>query len=322
VPELKRENIAVIGCGVIGLTSAIRLQQRGFNVTIIARDLPPHTTSDVAAAFWFPYKAMPKNRVLPWAATTRLEYEKNGNAEFGISLTPAMSLYRVPTPEPWWTACITSRRLSASELPAGYVDGFLQTVPLVETSRYIPHLLTRFRSAGGKIEQRTLQSLSEVPQEFKLIVNCSGVWAGKLVNDERVFPIRGQIVRVQKSSSGMNSTIIFDEAVPTYIVPRSGDCIFGGTADAGNWSLEPGTEIARDILQRCKPLTQFEPAILEHKVGLRPGRDEVRLELENFSGRPVIHNYGHGGAGFTLCWGCADEVAGIANNEISRRDKN
>ena len=43
-------------------------------------------------------------------------------------------------------------------------------------------------------------------------------------------------------------------------------------------------------------------------VGLRPSRKEVRLEVENITGRKVVHNYGHGGAGVTLSWGCADEV--------------
>jgi D-amino-acid oxidase len=54
-------------------------------------------------------------------------------------------------------------------------------------------------------------------------------------------------------------------------------------------------------------------AVLEHRVGLRPGRPYVRLEAEVLAdGRQVVHNYGHGGAGVSLSWGCAAEAARLA----------
>jgi D-amino-acid oxidase len=100
-----------------------------------------------------------------------------------------------------------------------------------------------------------------------------------------------------------------------YVIPRSEDCILGGTGQEGNWSLEANPDTAADILRKCQSL---EPAlanadILEHRVGLRPGRKTVRVELEPMGNEcAAIHNYGHGGAGFTLSWGCADEVAQLA----------
>jgi D-amino-acid oxidase len=72
-----------------------------------------------------------------------------------------------------------------------------------------------------------------------------------------------------------------------------------------------GPDIATGILRRCVALEQrlAEAAVLEHRVGLRPGRPEVRLKRENLgNGAPCIHNYGHGGSGVTLSWGCAEEV--------------
>jgi D-amino-acid oxidase len=97
----------------------------------------------------------------------------------------------------------------------------------------------------------------------------------------------------------------------TYVIPRSHDCILGGTAEDGEWSTEPDPRTAAAILERCAALEPrlAEAEVLEHKVGLRPGRKEIRLEREDVAhGPPRIHNYGHGGSGVTLSWGCAEET--------------
>ena len=124
-------------------------------------------------------------------------------------------------------------------------------------------------------------------------------------------PIRGQIVLV--SNPGLERFVL-DEENPegvTYVIPRSEDCILGGTAEEGEWDTEPDPETAAGIWRRC---TALEPRlagaeILEHKVGLRPGRPEIRLEREEAAhGPPRVHNYGHGGSRITLSWGCAEEA--------------
>ena len=95
--------------------------------------------------------------------------------------------------------------------------------------------------------------------------------------------------------------------LPTYVIPRSRDIVVGGTEDAGEWDRTRDPDTAADILRRG---TALVPAlagarVLRHKVGLRPARPETRLERVG----EVIHCYGHGGAGVTLSWGCADDVA-------------
>jgi D-amino-acid oxidase len=109
---------------------------------------------------------------------------------------------------------------------------------------------------------------------------------------------------------------LFDESEErgiAYVIPRSADCILGGTAEEGNASLVPDPVKGEAILARCRRL--LPPGapvhVLEHRVGLRPGRPTVRLEEERLEGRRVIHNYGHGGAGVTLSWGCAEEVTAL-----------
>ena len=130
-------------------------------------------------------------------------------------------------------------------------------------------------------------------------------------------PIRGQVVRVR--NPGLERFVL-DEENPdgvTYIVPRSADCILGGTAEEGEWDLEPDPKTAAGILRRC---TDVEPRlmgveILQHKVGLRPGRPEIRLEREDCY-VPRIHNYGHGGSGITLSWGCAQETLRLVEEAL------
>ena len=82
--------------------------------------------------------------------------------------------------------------------------------------------------------------------------------------------------------------------------------IVGGTDEQGDWSRTPSPETATEILQRATRLVPelADAKVVGHRVGLRPVRPSVRLEAE---GR-VIHCYGHGGAGVTLSWGCANEV--------------
>src|SRR5690606_37847565 len=103
--------------------------------------------------------------------------------------------------------------------------------------------------------------------------------------------------------------------------PRGDDVILGGTSEVGAWSTAADPTTTAAILERCAAL---EPrlrgaAILEVLVGLRPCRSEVRLGREVIGEAAVIHNYGHGGAGVTLSWGCAAEAAALAVGGDPRR---
>jgi D-amino-acid oxidase len=299
----------VVGCGVIGLTAAICLREAGLDAGIVAAELPPGTTSSVAAAIWYPYKAYPEDRVLSWSSRTFEVFEKlSGTPESGVLMREGVEIWRQPVPDPWWTGAVPGvRRCIEDELPPSYLDGHAFGAPIVEMPIYLDYLMDRFGAAGGSVHRRTLSSLDEVDAD--VVVNCVGLGARDLVDDVSMEPIRGQIVRVRNPGI---ERFVLDEDNPegvTYIVPRSGDCILGGTAEEGAWDLEPDPETAADILRRC---THLEPRltgaeVLEHRVGLRPGRPEIRLEREDGT-IPRIHNYGHGGSGITLSWGCAEET--------------
>lgn len=309
--------IIIIGCGVIGLTSGIRLLERSRSVTIVARDLPPHTTSNKAAAVWFPYHVLPLDRVLKWSwASLDVYYDLAGDPDTGISLSTFIDLFDTPVPDPWWCRAVRLfRRPEAHELPKGYADGHVAEVPLIETPVFMTWLVAWFRALGGRIVQREIADVRELAGEGNVIVNCTGLGARTLFHDEEVYPVRGQIARVTRPPEV--NRVLFDEHsrhALGYVIPRRHEVILGGTAQDGDWNETVDEATAADILSKG---TALDPALtgaelIEHLVGLRPGRSAVRLELEWLDDQlPVIHNYGHGGAGFTLAWGCAAEVATI-----------
>ncbi|MBA2712408.1 MAG: FAD-binding oxidoreductase [Rubrobacteraceae bacterium] len=320
--RLVRADAVVVGCGVIGLTAAISLREAGLEVGIVTAGLPPSTTSSVAAAIWYPYKAYPEDRVLSWGSRTYEVFEGLSDfPETGVLMRAGVELWHKKVHDPWWAEAVPRvRRCYEDELPPGYTDGHAFTAPVVEMPIYLTYLMDRFVAAGGSVEQRALSSLEEVAGDARVVVNCVGLGARDLMGDASMQPIRGQIVRVR--NPGLDRFAL-DEENPegvTYIVPRSNDCILGGTADEGEWDLEPDPETASGILRRC---TKLEPRlagaeVLEHKVGLRPGRQEIRLEAEEGPNDAIlIHNYGHGGSGVTLSWGCAEETLRIALQHLS-----
>jgi D-amino-acid oxidase len=314
-------DVLVIGCGVTGLSTAIRLQEAGLGVQIWTATLPQDSTSSVAAATWYPYKAYPEDKVLDWGSRTYEVFEElTQNPESGVYMCEGIELWREPAPEPWWGSAVPSlRRCTSDELPPAYRDGYAFAQPVIEMPIYLRYLLERFTSAGGLVKQLVVNSLEEATRVARTVVNCTGLGARELVGDVRMIPIRGQIVRVR--NPGLERCLL-DEGNPkglTYIVSRSEDCILGGTAEEGRWDTEPDPEVAAAIVHRCVALEpQLSDApVLEHKVGLRPGRPEIRLEREYLvNGAFCVHNYGHGGAGVTLSWGCAEEALGLIRQSL------
>jgi D-amino-acid oxidase len=218
---------------------------------------------------------------------------------------------------PWWKDLLpAAEALPPADLPPGSVAGYLLEVPLMEMPVYMPYLLQRFHQLGGQIEQRAINTLSDITYPDRIIINCTGVWARQVANDPSVFPLRGQVLKV--NAPHIKTGFLGeggDEDTLTYIVPRRDGCILGGTAQKDNWNLAADPHIAKAIRARCAAV---EPSlqtaeVLSQAVGLRPGRHEVRLEVERMADSCIIiHNYGHGGAGVTLSWGCADEVVTLA----------
>ncbi|KAI4466546.1 d-amino acid oxidase [Holotrichia oblita] len=255
--------VAVIGAGVVGLCSAVRIQDSlgdDLEIVIYTEDKSPNTTGDVAAGFWAPYF---------------------------IQNTPTEKI----------------------------ISGYHFVSVTCEPSKLLPYLEKKFVNRGGKIIIKKIESFSQL-NEYDLIINCTGLYSKYLNSDDKVRPIRGQIARVE---APWQFDIQMDDSDDGhYIIPNQDCVILGGTHQINDWNVNPTNVDTTFILDGC---AQLVPAlkgakIIKHQVGLRPGRDFVKLELENrnVDGKiiHIIHNYGHGGCGVTLCYGCGGEVAELA----------
>lgn len=310
----------VIGCGVIGLSTGVRLLEAGRSVCIVTAEPPESTTSNLAAAVWYPTEFDKQDGILEWARCTFDVFSELAmDPTSGVIMRDTTMLLRSPGTMPWWAEAIGEVNATPSPEPP-YVDGYDFVVPLVEMPVYLPWLLDKFVSLDGKIEERKIASLTEAASYADSIVNCSGLGARELCGDERVVPGRGQVVRIK--NPGLTRSFR-DEKHPqgrTYIHPRTWDCILGGTFDLGAWDKTPDTAITKSILARCSELVPeiASAEILEHHVGLRPVRSGgIRLEVDplRYGDARVVHNYGHGGAGVTLSWGCAEQAAVLVEQE-------
>lgn len=308
-------NILVIGCGVSGLTTGLCLLEAGHTVSIWARELPPNTTSNIAAAIWFPYKAYPAERVTAWSKKSLHKFKVlQSDEESGIFMANILEVKSVPTPDPWWVTAVEDfRHAMKEELPPGYSDGFTFETPVIDTLVYLDYLMHTF-GRKGQIMQRAITSLTEAFAQSDIVVNCTGLGARELVGDHELRPAKGQVVRIKHNGF---RRVLLDEEGPNglaYIVPRTHDIVLGGTYEEQKESLEVDADETQAIVRRCANLAREFSIVIPEDImsvvcGLRPVRSTVRVEAERISpDRLLVHNYGHGGAGFTLSWGCATEV--------------
>ena len=297
-------DITVVGAGVIGLTTALTLEERGHTVRIVAAATGEATTSAVAGAIWFPYKCGPAAKVPAWAVRTRAWLESlAGDPEAGIDVLTGYEISRDDEP-PWWAAGIAVERVPAPV--TGAPMAWRYTAPRVEPARFLPWLARRIRAP---VEQRTVADLAAEPGDA--VINCSGLGARTLAEDPAVSGLLGQIAIALPGGVDRGVTITDDRDPDAifYVIPRRDELVLGGCAI-------PATEIALDpdrtarILAQARALGLPVGTIRLERAGLRPYRAEVRLERDPLVPR-IVHSYGHGGAGFTLSRGCAEDVAQI-----------
>lgn len=308
-------DVLVLGAGVIGLTTAICLAEAGMRVDVRTADPPERTTSVAAGAIWGPVRVGPAGRVHEWArvglATLRALCAQ---PDAGVTAVTGVEVSRVPADPPYWSDLLDGVRLCRpAELPAGYVSGWRYTAPVVTMPTHLGYLRARLERAGGRIRVAPVSSLAEATATAPVVVNCTGVAARHLVPDPEVLPVRGQVVVA--ANPGIEEFYIDHSPAPpevVYLFPHGERVVLGGSYAEGRWDLEPDPAIARRILRDCAAVHPAlrDATVLAHRVGLRPGRPEVRLEREAVPGGGALwHNYGHGGGGVTLAWGCAGEIA-------------
>lgn len=336
--------VTVIGGGVIGLTSAVALKTvwPEYEVTIFADDFTPNTTGDGSAGLWGPFLLgdTPEKDIVKWSGITHRWFEnlwKSGLAsETGLCLLPVSRVTSEINKklEPLWIKIVYgAHRFTSNELKAlneqhkaNYISGWNFVTYTCEPTRLLPWLTKKFVALGGKLVRKRIRDFTELIEDgYELVINCSGLGARELVDDDTVIPVRGQVSRAN-ASWVMHSFLVDDEAC-NYIIPNTNTVILGGTHQENDYDLHVRDEDTKFIHEGCHRICpSLEKAdIVNSWVGLRPGRPTVRLESEIFRTKNgqkcyIIHNYGHGGAGITLSWGCALDVVELTKNLIKSQN--
>jgi D-amino-acid oxidase len=308
--------VAIIGAGVSGLTCGVVFAERGYRTAIFAKETGQQTTSGAAAAVWFPYDAEPQDKVIPWALDTfHLLTDLARVPASGVSMIELRQFSRTGEIQiPDWAIPLGAQAVIPSEVEGSlelFTSGFSLGVPLMDTTIYLDYLATRFLKVGGAINANVcFEKLEDIDRKFDLVINCAGIGARELVQDADLQPHRGQVAIVPRMNK-LSCAIVCDDAPLMYAIPRANDCVFGGTNEISD-DLDVDPKSTARILDECSRVLNIDkPNVLAERVGLRPFRKSgVRVERDCLSdGRTVIHNYGHGGSGFTLSWGCAESVA-------------
>ncbi len=309
--------IKIIGAGIIGLTTAVHLAELGHELVVIAEHFSPNTISNKAAAIWFPFKAEPKKKVVEWSKQTfskLAEFAKDEKS--GVDLVDLIVFSdKLAYEKEWWEDALPENALINFNIrphAKEYTSFYMLKAPFLEPQIHLGYLLNALRkSKKCRFEERRITCLEKESTGCDVLINCTGYGAKQLLNDQDLIPVKGQIVVLENDGF---SCFYIDDVVETemaYIFTRKDSIILGGTAEEGVENEFVDEEESKKILDRCIALSPelADKKIQNHYAGLRPVRKEIRLEWSE--NKRILHNYGHGGAGFTLAWGCAFEVANL-----------
>lgn len=308
-------DVLVLGSGVSGLTTAVCLAEAGLSVQIWSERSPRESTSCAAGAIYGLYKAG-HERATDWSRDSLETFQKLAEQpDIGVALVTGMEASRAAAEPPDWATSVPDfRPCSTGELPEGFASGWRYTVPVVDMPRYLDYLVQRLELLRIRVEIRRVATLAEAAAHAPVVANCTGIGARNLVPDPHLAPVRGELVVM--SNPGIDTFFAeHSDGVRdlTYLLPQGDLVVLGGSAEPGRSDLEPDPHVAAGIVARCEDI---EPRlrglpILQHRVGLRPTREPMRVEYQPPSTAArahILHNYGHGGSGVSLSWGCAREL--------------
>eukprot|EP01062_Namystynia_karyoxenos_P081744 TRINITY_DN9047_c0_g1_i1.p2 TRINITY_DN9047_c0_g1~~TRINITY_DN9047_c0_g1_i1.p2 ORF type:complete len:350 (+),score=56.38 TRINITY_DN9047_c0_g1_i1:75-1124(+) len=327
---MARPHCVVVGAGVSGLTTAHALQDCGWAVEVRARSLgqaPAHALWECPA-----YLFEPQREGCEWALESLREFRRIASspdgAASGVHETACVYLSREALPARPHSAdlpgyCRGAAALASPELAAvavqgnGYTDAELYRGPVLDSPRYLRWLRASIEARGGRVRLGApVPSLAEAAAGggCRLVVNCAGASAGALAgDDDACFPCRGQVAVVHQPQV---RAAIMDEETGAYCIPLPGTGLLelGGTAEDGVPERRLSSAATAEVLRKCSRMipSLAGAAVRDAWVGIRPKRrGGCRVELRRSAGVgvPVLHNYGHGGAGYIVSWGSARAAA-------------
>lgn len=253
--------MVVLGAGAVGLATARLLQERGVEVTIYAKDLPPATTSNIAGAQWFPFSVFERDYSTPAFLSQFVEAARFSYRRFQLMIGDYYGIRWLPnyqmSNQPFSQEGLLSKQSEIADLLPEFRDLSRKEHPFpfphvrqfdtmfVQPSVYLEAMLREFRLAGGTIivkEMREIRDVAAVPQT--VIVNCTGLGAKALFHDPELVPIKGQLTVLLPQPEVEYATLPPD----LYMFPRRDGILLGGTHERGNWDLEPNREAETRIV--------------------------------------------------------------------------
>ncbi|XP_061398284.1 D-aspartate oxidase-like [Musca vetustissima] len=334
--------VAILGGGINGFCCAVRIQvhykkqNRPIEVTVLSEKFSPNTTGDGSAGLWGPFLlgGTPTAKVHQWSKGMHDFLEElwlsEDAGEAGVCLLPVIRLTTADTPvDDFWKDIVYGCHEMTEEMlkeynenrTKKYTSGLHFITYTSEPRLLLPYLMKRFEKHGGKIVQQKIDSLEKFLEnsDYDVVINCTGLGSQQVIGDNKMLPIRGQVARVK--APWLYYSLLDESDDGNYIIPNMDTVVLGGTHQEHDYNIIPCPKDKKFIMEGCENIL---PALknathLFDWVGLRPGRSALRLEGEQKGKHLVIHNYGHGGSGVTLAWGCAADVLAIMEQTLQKQ---
>jgi D-amino-acid oxidase len=249
--------VAVLGSGVVGLSTARLVQEAGFPVTIYAAALPPDTTSNIAGGQFHPFGLFRDDAVTPQWKTQFAQaldyswrrYQIMVGDDYGIRWLPTYVETDSPDAKVIATFPPINRMLTASEHPFPWSSALRYDTMYVETGRYLRQMIRDVQTAGGRIDVRrfaTPADIAALPES--LVFNCTGLGSRELFNDRDLHPARGQLAILEPQPEVRYAFT----GGPGYMFPRPDGIILGGTFELDQWDATPDPQTIARILASHK----------------------------------------------------------------------
>lgn len=329
MPEQK--SIAIIGSGLIGLSTAYLALKDGHDVTIYSDKPSTDTVSMIAGASFKLHKVGFVENIEGMIKDTWDEYDRHEDKPgqtpgSGVRLGRHMVASMNPLSETEMQHLSVVKDVkrypqddAVYKIPGGYEYGISYVTFHINPQLFIPYLVSKIEAMGGRFQQRFFnneQELEELPEGT--IINCAGFGAQKLCNDDNIKPLKGQLVLTDYPESDLKKALGDLDSISAdgfYIYPHPEQKVpngriavsLGGTAEQTS-DITTDDAITTKILEgNGRILRNLEAR--QVIAGLRPCRDDgPRIDMRHIGNKLVIDNYGHGGSGYTLCWGSAKRV--------------
>ncbi|MDX3884524.1 MAG: FAD-dependent oxidoreductase [Sphingomonas sp.] len=257
--------VAVIGAGVMGLTTARLVQEAGFPVTIYTAKLPPETTSNIAGGQWFPSSVVDGDRLTPafsaqLVAAARYAYRRYqilAGEEYGVRWMRNYSMSnRLLTPGPIDTLLMDlfpeAKEVAAGDHPFPYPNVRQFDGMIVDPGRFLRALERDIRIAGGRIVIRPFHSVDDIAAlPEATVINCTGLGSRALFGDAELEPVRGQLAVLLPQPE-----VDYALSAPggLYMFSRADGVILGGTHEHGVELAEPEPETIARIVEGHRKL--------------------------------------------------------------------